>query len=111
MKIERKEKYGITCLKIKGRMDTAAAIETEKAVDKILKENNNRLLFDLGDLEYLSSYGLRIILHATKRIKMMDGRIILCSLIENTKEIFDICGFGANIPMADSVESGIEVLS
>ena len=35
----------------------------------------------------------------------MGGKIILCSLIENVREIFDICGFGAHIPIADSVES------
>ena len=51
---------------------------------------NKRLLFDLTDLEYLSSYGLRMILNAAKKIKMMGGKIILCSLIENIKEIFDI---------------------
>ena len=111
MEILQKEKYGITCLKIRGRMGTTVAIETEKALDKILAENNTRLIFDLGDLEYLSSYGLRIILNAAKKIKMMDGKIILCSLIENVREIFDICGFGAYIPVADSVESGIEMLS
>jgi len=111
MEIIQKENYGITCLKIKGRMDTAVAIETEKVVDKILKGNNNRLLFDLTDLEYLSSNGLRMLLNTTKKTKMMGGKIILCSLIENIKEIFDICGFGANIPIADSVESGIKVLS
>ena len=111
MEIIHKENYGITCLKIKGRMDAAVAIEAEKAVDKILKGSNNRLLFDLADLEYLSSYGLRMLLNAVKKTKMMGGKIILCSLIENIKEIFDICGFGANIPIADSVESGIKVLS
>ena len=111
MQIIQKEKYGITCLKIKGRMDPAVAIETEKAVDRILKGNNNRLLFDFGDLEYLSSYGLRVILNAAKKIKLMGGKIILCSLIENVKEIFDICGLGAHIPIADSVESGLKALS
>jgi anti-anti-sigma factor len=111
MEIIQKEECGITCLKIKGRMGTAVAIETEKAIDKILMGNNNRLLFDLGELEYLSSYGLQTILVAAKKIKMMGGKIILCSLIENVREIFDICGFDANIPIADSVESGIKVLS
>ena len=111
MEIIQEEEYGITCLKIKGQMDTTDAIEIEKAVDKFLKGKNNRILFDLGDLEYLNSYGLRIILNTAKKIKMMGGKIILCSLIENVREIFDICGFGANIPIADSVESGIKVLS
>ena len=111
MEIKQKEKDGITCLKISGRMDAAAAIQTEKAVNKILAENHTRILFDLGDLEYLSSYGLRIILNAAKKIRMLEGKFILCSLIANVKEIFDICGFGTSIPIADSVESGIEVLS
>ncbi len=111
MQIIHKEKCGIECLAIKGRMDAAAAIETEKAVDKILDGKNNRLLFDLGDLEYLSSYGLRIILKAAKKMKLKGGKIILCSLIDNVKEVFDVCGFGANIPIADSVKTGIKVLS
>ena len=111
MEIIQKEEYGITCLKIIGRMDRAVAIETEKAVDRILKGNSNRLLFDLGDLEFLSSYGLRVILNAAKKIKMMDGKIILCSLLETVKEIFDICGFATHILIADSVESGLKVLS
>ena len=111
MDIIQREQDGITCLKIKGRMDTAVAIETEKVVDKILKGNSKRLLFDLGDLEYLSSHGLRIILNAAKKIKIVEGKIILCSLIETVKEVFDICGFGVNIPIADSVESGIKVIS
>ena len=111
MGITQKEAYGITCLKIYGRMEKSVAIETEKAVDKILKENNKRLLLDLGDLEYLSSYGLQVILNAAKKIKMMGGKIILCSLIENVKEIFDICGFSANIQIADSVESGLKAIA
>ena len=111
MEIIQKEECGITCLKINGQMDKSVAIETEKAVDKILKENNKRLLLDLGDLEYLSSYGLRIILNAAKKIKMMGGKIILCSLIENVKEIFDICGFNADILIADSVESGLKAIA
>jgi hypothetical protein len=43
MEIIQKEESGIICLKIKGRMGTAVAIETKKAVDKILAEKKNRL--------------------------------------------------------------------
>ena len=111
MEIVHIEKSEISCLAIKGRMDAAMAIETEKAVDKILDGKNNRLLFDLGDLDYLSSYGLRIILKAAKKMKLRGGKIILCSLVGNIKELFDVCGLGTNIPIFDSVESGIKVLS
>ena len=111
MQIVHNETYGITTLAFKGRMDAAMAIETEKAVNEILDGDNRRLIFDLGGLEYLSSYGLRIILKATKKMRLKGGDLVLCSLIDNVKEVFDVCGLGANIPIADSVESGIKVLS
>lgn len=111
MEIVHREVSGISCLAITGRMDAAMAVETEKAVDRILDGKNNRLLFDLRGLDYLSSYGLRIILRAAKKMKLRGGKIILCSLVGNIKELFDVCGFGTNIPIVDSVESGIKVLT
>lgn len=109
MEIIHEEKNGIACLAIKGRMDAAMAVETEKAIDKVLAVNN-RLIFDLSGLEYLSSYGLRIILKAAKKVRLKEGNMILCCLIDNVREIFDVCGFGANIPIADSLESGLAAL-
>lgn len=110
MDIVQKEKSGIVCLTIKGRIDTGSPSEIEKAVTKVLNGNNFRILLDLGNLEYLRSQGLRVILNAVKKIEQNGAKIILCSLNNNVKEIFDVCGFGSNIHIADSVESGIKQL-
>ncbi len=108
MEIVQKEENGIVCLTIKGQIDTGSLSELEKAVEKILNENNSRLLFDLGNLEYLKSQELRVILNAIKKIRQNGTKIILCALNDNVKEIFYVCGVGTNIHIADSVESGIK---
>jgi anti-anti-sigma factor len=62
-------------------------------------------------LEYLSSAGLRVLLSAAKEMRRRDGKIVLCDLNEFVKEIFEVSGFQTLIPITESVESGLEVLS
>ena len=108
MEINQKEENGIVFLAFKGRLDGTSAPEAEQAVKNILDAENNRLLFDLALLEYLSSAGLRVILGAAKEMKRRDGKFVLCSLNAYVKEVFEVSGFGAIIPIADTVEAGIK---
>ena len=108
MEISQKEERGIVFLAFKGRLDGTSAIEAEQAVKSILEGDSNRLLFDFAHLEYLSSAGLRVVLGAAKEIKRKDGKFVLCALNSYVKEVFEVSGFGAIIPIADSVEAGIE---
>ena len=93
MDISDRDENGITIVTIEGRLDAAQAPAASKAIEKILKGSVSRLLFDLGGLEYLSSAGLRVILGAAKEMKRSGGKIILCSLNEYVKEIFEVSGF------------------
>ena len=85
--------------------------EAEKVVKDALEGQTTRVLFNLASLEYLSSAGLRVLLGAAKEMRRRDGKIVLCALNEFVKEIFEVSGFQSLIPIADSVESGIELLS
>ncbi len=111
MEISQKEENGIVSIAIKGRLDADSSLEAEKVVKDVLGGETNRLLFNLGELEYLSSAGLRVLLSAAKEMRRRDGKIVLCALNEFVKEIFEVSGFQSLIPITDSVESGIEALS
>ena len=111
MEINSKEENGIVSISIKGRLEADSSPEAEKVVREVLKGPTTRLLFNLSALEYLSSAGLRVVLTAAKEMKRRDGKIVLCSLNEFVKEIFEVSGFQSLIPIADSVESGIKMLS
>jgi anti-anti-sigma factor len=111
MEITQKEENGIVSIVIKGRLDADSSPEAEKVVKDALGEQTDRILFDLGQMEYLSSAGLRVLLSAAKEMRRREGKIVLCSLNEFVKEIFEVSGFQSLIPITDTVESGIDVLS
>jgi anti-anti-sigma regulatory factor len=92
MEIVKKEENGIVFLAFKGRLDGKSALEAEDTINRIFKGENN-------------------VLGAAKEMKRRDGKFVLCALNAYVKEVFEVSGFGAIIPIADSVESGINEIS
>ena len=78
---------------INGRLDTINYSILEKRLMELLDQNTNRILINCSQMDYVSSSGLRILLMALKRITMVKGKFVLCSLQENIREIFEISGF------------------
>ena len=50
------------------------------------------LIFDLKDLEYISSAGLRVLLSAQK-VMNKQGKMVVRNVNEDVMEVFDITGF------------------
>lgn len=111
MKIVQTVKSGIVCIAINSSMNGLLTSEDERTILETLKEDKNHLLFDLGALEYLRSTVLRVILGVVKETKSKNGQVVLCNLNKYVREIFEVSGDGIHIPIADSVESGVEALS
>jgi anti-sigma B factor antagonist len=57
------------------------------------KTGAKNMIFDFKELEYISSAGLRVILKATKEMKRTNGMIVLCSMQDYVREVFEIAGF------------------
>ena len=108
MKIVHQEKEGIMCLRIDGRLDAESAPEAETTVKSLLKQGVQRLLFDLSQMDYISSAGLRVILMAVKELRNKQGKVVLCGLTPYVKEIFDVSNFSSIIPITDTIEKGLQ---
>lgn len=103
MKIIRQKENGVIRIIIKGRLDADSAPKAEKILKRMIARNKIRLLFDLCELEYMSSAGLRVILNAARQVYQEDGKIVLCCLNEVVREIFESSPF----PIKDSVQDGL----
>lgn len=95
MTIIQIEKDGIMELSISGRLDAVSAVEADKDFNKVIDAGHENLLFNLDNLDYISSAGLRVLLVAAKRIQQNGGKVVLCSLSNNVKEVFEISGFSS----------------
>jgi anti-anti-sigma factor len=76
---------------IMGRIDTNSAPDL---LEKIDFTGVKHLIFDLGDVDYVFSAGLRVFLQAQKIMDANGGSMKLINLQPSVKEIFDIVGFG-----------------
>ena len=91
MTIEKKLNGEALTLIVSGRLDTQTAPELEKEINAILPDLKE-LIFDMANLEYVSSAGLRVILKAQK-IMNMQGSMKLTGVNDSIMEVFDITGF------------------
>lgn len=93
MEIENiKEGNSLVC-KIKGRLDT----NTAPALLENLDLNGiTDLIFDLKEVEYVFSAGLRVFLQAQKIMNTNGGKMKIINIDPAIKSIFEMVGF-ANI--------------
>ena len=91
MNIEKKIDSKTATLIIEGRLDTQTAPQLESEVDAVLPGTKD-LTFDMTNLEYVSSAGLRVILKAQKAMNAQ-GAMRLTGVNESIMEVFDITGF------------------
>ena len=90
MTIEIKKSEGEITIKVGGRLDTITAPVLEKTIGENIGDAQ-RLVLDFGELEYISSAGLRVLLSAQKR---MSGRAMkLVGVCEEVMEILSMTGF------------------
>lgn len=78
---------------VRGRVDTISAPTFEEAVAGALKGRETLMVFDLSNLEYISSAGLRVIISAAKTLKGKSGEIRLASTSGSVKKVLQISGF------------------
>ena len=91
MTIEKKTNGEAATLIVSGRLDTQTAPELENELDAILPALKD-LTFDMTNLEYVSSAGLRVILKAQKAMNAQ-GSMKLTGVNDSIMEVFDITGF------------------
>jgi anti-anti-sigma factor len=78
-------------LALAGRLDTHTAPELEKALDGVLARTGiARLVFDVSQLEYLSSAGIRCFIRARKAIEPGGGRVVIVNPQPAVRKVLDI---------------------
>ena len=93
MKTEIQQQGDTVTAILEGRLDTAAAPETEKEIQPLYDLNGQTIVFDCSKLEYISSSGLRIFLGVLKNAKPKGSRVSIIGLNPDLKNIFAMTGF------------------
>lgn len=76
---------------LQGRLNTAAAYKLDNEIRPIL-DSVTILIWDLGELEYISATGLRLLL-AAQKVMNTQGKMVVINANELVTEIFEVTGF------------------
>jgi len=93
---------------LEGKMDAISAPEFEEKMGEWLEQGETSFIINLGEVNYMSSAGLRSILIVAKKLKEQDGKLIFVNLREEVQKIFRISGFSSMIPTYESLEAALE---
>ena len=108
MKILEKRENDICILAPVGRLDVNTAESFREHLVQVIADGTKRIIVDCQSLDYISSGGLRVILEGVKRIWQLEGKIVLCSLKDYIKEVFELTQFDAFLPIAETVEEALK---
>jgi len=107
MNLQQETRDDVLILRPMGRLDSSSSPELERTLSEHLDAGVKRLVFDLGDLDYISSAGLRVVLLAGKKLRATQGKLVLVGMRTTVKEVFEMSGFLTLFAVAANVDEGI----
>ena len=93
MNVTTERQGGTLSICVDGRIDGSNVAEFEETIRTAIEDESRVVIMDLENLLYISSAGLRAILLTGKALKGKDSELVLCSLSEPIRKVFEISGF------------------
>ena len=110
MEITADKKGDVVVLALSGKLDATTSKTFENKLLAQIDSGDRRFVIDLSQMDYISSSGLRVFLVAAKRLHGTDGKIVLCSVKDHVRQVFDLAGFSSIFSLHASREEAIKNL-
>jgi anti-sigma B factor antagonist len=111
MELESLDCNGVTVVIVIARgLIASNAAAFKQAAHKMI-EANNRLIFDLGELEFVDSVGLGTLVGCLKRIRQKEGDIRICRASQSVIRIFELVKLNKVFQFFDSIDTAVASFS
>ena len=82
----------VCILSIAGRIDSGNAADLLARLNALLSSGEKTILLDLKEVLYLTSAAFRVLLVATDEAERNSARVVLCGLLGQVRELFEMGG-------------------
>jgi anti-sigma B factor antagonist len=79
-----------TRVALSGSLDSDTAPDLGRELDPILNRQPKALIFDMADLDFISSAGLRVVLKTKKSVERYGGELAMVHLKPQVAKVFEI---------------------
>ncbi|RMG72001.1 MAG: anti-sigma factor antagonist [Chloroflexi bacterium] len=109
MDIHSEENGKVTVIELFGELDSITAPQAQDHILSLVKQDS-RILLDMSQVSYMSSAGLRILLVLYREIQNKVGKIVVCGLNDEVRDVMAITGFLDFFHTVDNREDGLKQL-
>jgi anti-anti-sigma factor len=100
----------IRIIGLQGTLDAPNTMQIEEDFRAMLAEESRPVIIDLSGVDFVSSYGLRMLLTAAQRLQAFGG-LHLSGANEHVLRTIKVAGYNTMFPVFDTVEQALDSLS
>ena len=111
MKIKTTEKYGAIIIELKGNvMGGDDTKDFNNLLHKLIDEEKTRVIIDLGDVKFMNSSGLGMMIGGLTTMKKANGQYKLANVTDKIESLLIITKLITIFEHYDSVDAAVESL-
>lgn len=107
MEITTREHKRVTVIRVVGRIDASSVALFEEKLKEFVDSDHLNLVFEADATTYLNSSGVRVLITVQKALRPKGGRLVLAQPSERVKEVLQIAGLEAVMPVYDTTEAAV----
>ncbi|VAX21697.1 Anti-sigma B factor antagonist RsbV [hydrothermal vent metagenome] len=106
-KVSSREQGQVRIIDVKGYLDAHTAPELENEFNKLIDNEQFKVVVNFNDLNYISSAGLGVFMAYVETMREHNGDIKFSNLKKDVYNIFDLLGFPVLYEFFDKEEDAI----
>ncbi|NQT00338.1 MAG: STAS domain-containing protein [Candidatus Omnitrophica bacterium] len=97
IKVIKKRDY-VYSIELTGSLDNDTASDLEAELKEIIDEKTKVVMFDMSNVEYVSSAGIRVVMLAKKTLEQKQAKFAMVNLKPQIEKVFEVVKI---LPMID----------
>lgn len=107
----REEKKGKTTIFwLAGRLDSATSPKIEEKIMNSISNGSSDVILEFSSLSYISSAGIRVLVHCHKELEKKHGHIFLVAVPKPIENVLYITGFLPYFKVFDGQDQALKAL-
>ncbi len=107
LQLEVNNHAGVPVLAVAGEVDVSTAPRLRQELVELAAAGNERVVVDLGQVEFLDSTGLGILVSGLKRFRTLGGDLLLVCTQPRVLKVFEITGLTRVFSIHESVPDAV----
>lgn len=111
MQLTQKKNGKTTIFEVSGRLDSTTSEEVDQQIIHSIEAGAKDIVLDFSSLDYISSAGIRVLVHCHKELEKKAGHIALAAVPKSIENVLYITGFLPYFKLYERQEQAIHAIN